>query len=211
MRRISTVNCIFLLLVAFNLLISFSTIWSFQQIGPRIKEIQQRNAYSIYACEEMLQILARGKVEKFSEALEKAENNITEEGERGAINRIRALLPELEAGNKEAVNEVVDRIAAISRYNRKAIENSIDKAQRARQEGVWDIVFLTLIFFLFALYFGRKFHRELLLPLEELSSTMEAFLAGDTLRRCSLPFAEGKMQKLFRDVNELMDRLCRFR
>ena len=53
---------------------------------------------------------------------------------------------------------------------------------------------------------SRRLH-----SLAELSAAVEAFLAGDTLRRCSLPFAEEEMKKIFRAVNELMDRCCRFR
>ena len=213
MRRISTVNCIFSLLVAFNLLISFGAIWSLQRIEPQIERIRQRNAVSIEACEEMLQALARGKVEmeQFRQALARAEGYVTEEGEREALGRLRALLPGLAAGQKEALNEAVDRIAEISRFNKTAIKKSIREAQHFRLEGARYIVFLALLFFLTVLYFGRKFRRELLIPLEELSSAVEAFLAGDTLRRCSLPFAEEKMKKIFRGVNELMDRLCRFR
>ena len=213
MRRISTVNCIFLILVVFNLLFSFGAIWSLQRIEPQIERIKQRNAISLGACEEMLQALARGKVEmdRFREALARAEGYVTEKGEREALDRLRALLPGLAAGRQEAMNEAVDKIVEISRSNKAAIIKAIRDAQHFGQEGARYIVFLTLLFFLLVLYFGRKFRRELLIPLEELSSAVEAFLAGDTLRRCSLPFAEEEMKKIFRAVNELMDRLCRFR
>lgn len=213
MRRISTVNCIFLILVVFNLLFSFGAIWSLRRIEPQIERIKQRNAISLGACEEMLQALARGKVEmdQFREALARAEGYVTEKGEREALDRLRALLPGLAAGRQEAMNEAVDKIAGISRSNKAAIRKAIRDAQRFGQEGARYIVFLTLLFFLLVLYFGRKFRRELLIPLEELSAAVEAFLAGDTLRRCSLPFAEEEMKKIFRAVNELMDRCCRFR
>ena len=213
MRRIGTVSCIFVLLVAFNLLISFGAIWSLQRIQPQIERIRQRNAVSLEACEEMLQALARGKIEmeQFRQALARAEGYITEKGEREALDQLRALLPELAAGRKEAFDRAVDRIVEISRFNKTAIRKAVGDAQHFRQEGARYIVFLTLFFFLAVLYFGRRFRRELLIPLEELGAAVEAFLAGDTLRRCGLPFAEEGMKKIFRGVNELMDRLCRFK
>ena len=213
MRRTGMVNGIFLLLAVFNLLISFGAVWSLQRIEPEIERINQRNVFSLDACEKMLQAMAREKVEmdKFRRALSKAEGHITEKGEKECLSRIRALLPGLESGQKEALDEAADKIAEISKFNKQAIQRAVHEAQRFRQAGAWGIVFLALFFFLLILYFGRKFHRELLIPLEELSAAVEAFLAGDTLRRCNTPFAGDEMKKLFRAVNELLDRLCRFK
>lgn len=213
MRRTGTGNGIFLLLAVFNLLISFGAVWSLQRIEPEIERINRRNVFSLDACEKMLQAMAREKVEmdKFRRALSKAEGHITEKGEKECLSRIRALLPGLEAGQKEALDEAADKIAEISKFNKQAIQRAVHEAQRFRQAGAWGIVFLALFFFLLILYFGRKFHRELLVPLEELSAAVEAFLAGDTLRRCNTPFAGEEMKKLFRAVNELLDRLCRFK
>ena len=213
MRRTGTGNGIFLLLAVFNLLISFGAVWSLQRIEPEIERINRRNVFSLDACEKMLQAMAREKVEmdKFRRALSKAEGHITEKGEKECLSRIRALLPGLEAGQKEALDEAADKIAEISKFNKQAIQRAVHEAQRFRQAGAWGIVFLALFFFLLILYFGRKFHRELLVPLEELSAAVEAFLAGDTLRRCNTPFAGDEMKKLFRAVNELLDRLCRFK
>lgn len=213
MRRTGTGNGIFLLLAVFNLLISFGAVWSLQRIEPEIERINRRNVFSLDACEKMLQAMAREKVEmdKFRRALSKAEGHITEKGEKECLSRIRALLPGLESGQKEALDEAADKIAEISKFNKQAIQRAVHEAQRFRQAGAWGIVFLALFFFLLILYFGRKFHRELLIPLEELSAAVEAFLAGDTLRRCNTPFAGDEMKKLFRAVNELLDRLCRFK
>ena len=213
MRQTGTINCIFLLLAAFNLLISFGAIWSLQRIGPEIRRIYRRNVVSLGACEEMLLAMAPEKIEmeKFRRALASAEKNITEKGEKEVIDRIRVLLPELAAGRKEALSEAAGEIVKISAFNKRAIADSALKAQRFRQAGAWGIVFLALFFFLLVLYFGRRFRWELLIPLEELSTAVDAFLAGDTLRRCNTPFAEKEMKKIFRAVNELMDRLCRFK
>lgn len=213
MRRTGMVNGIFLLLAAFNLLISFGAIWSLQRIEPEIERINRRNVFSLDACEKMLQAMARERVEmdKFRRALSKAEGHITEKGEKECLRRIRALLPGLEAGQKEALDEAADKIAEISKFNKQAIERAVHEAKRFRKAGAWSIVFLALFFFLSVLYFGRKFRRELLIPLEELSVAVEAFLDGDTLRRCNTPFAEEEMKKIFRSVNELMDRICRFK
>ncbi|MBR6372686.1 MAG: hypothetical protein IKS20_05845 [Victivallales bacterium] len=212
MRQTVTVNGIFKLLATFNLLIAFGAIWSLQRIGPEVQRIYQRNVVSLGACEEMLSAMSPAKIEmvKFSQALARAESNITEKGEKEALNKIKALLPELEADQKEAIKEVVGEIVKISAFNKKAVADSVRKAQRFQQAGAWCIVFLTLLFFLLALYFGRRFRRRLLLPIEELHSAVDAFLGGDKMRRCNMPFAEDDMKKIFKAVNELMDRLCRF-
>ena len=62
MRQTGTINGIFLLLAAFNLLISFGAIWSLQRIGPEIRRIYQRNVVSLGACEEMLLAMAPEKI-----------------------------------------------------------------------------------------------------------------------------------------------------
>ena len=43
------------------------------------------------------------------------------------------------------------------------------------------------------------------------NKVVNAFFHTATLRRCNTPFAEKEMRKIFRAVNELMDRLCRFK
>ena len=75
------------LMIFFNLLLAFGSVWSFQRMNPEIKRIYERNVVSLSACEEMLMALADERLDrdKFRLALQTAENNITESGEREVL------------------------------------------------------------------------------------------------------------------------------
>lgn len=196
------------LMIAFNLILAFVAVWSLQRMSPEIQQIYEQNVVSLEACENMLLALNGEKIDlpAFRQALENAENNITEEGEKETLARIRSGLTALEKGNPEARKRIVQDIKQLSVYNRQAIRDSAAHTQRMRKAGAWGIVFMTFFFFIAALLFEQRLRRSLLQPLQEIDSVLEAQRQGDKFRRCSSTDASSDMKKLFRSINALLDK-----
>lgn len=195
------------LMITFNLILAFGAVWSFQRMTPELQRVYERNVISLEACEDMFLALTCEKVNtgEFHKALTAAENNITEQGEKETLARIRAALPQLENGNYKTRESIAGDIRELSHYNRQAIILSAEKTQRMRQAGAWGIVFLTFFFFIAAIFFEQRLRRTILRPLKEIDSVLEAQRQGDRFRRCNDTSASSDMKKIFRSINALLD------
>ena len=195
-------------MIIFNLLLSFGAVWSLQRIDPEIQRIYQRNVVSLDACEKMLLALAEVAVDQqnFLNALQAAENNITEAGERETVMQIKALAEQLSSGNIHDRRLLTKEIIKLTNFNKNAIIESALQAQKMRQAGAWGIVFMTSFFFILALYFERRLRQTLLMPLEEIATVMEERTRGDRFRRCNLPHAAKDTKKMLAAINDLIDR-----
>ena len=195
-------------MIIFNLLLSFGAVWSLQRISPEIQRIYQRNVVSLDACEKMLLALAEPAVDQqnFLNALQAAENNITEAGERETVMQIKALAEQLSSGNIHDRRLLTKEIIKLTNFNKNAIIESALQAQKMRQAGAWGIVFMTSFFFILALYFERRLRQTLLMPLEEIATVMEERTRGDRFRRCNLPHAAKDTKKMLAAINDLIDR-----
>ena len=196
------------MMIIFNLLLSFGAVWSLQRIDPEIQRIYQRNVVSLDACEKMLLALAEPAVDQqnFLNALQAAENNITEAGERETVMQIKALAERLGSGNIHDRRLLTKEIIKLTNFNKNAIIESALQAQKMRQAGAWGIVFMTSFFFILALYFERRLRQTLLMPLEEIATVMEERTRGDRFRRCNLPHAAKDTKKMLAAINDLIDR-----
>ena len=196
------------MMIIFNLLLSFGAVWSLQRIDPEIQRIYQRNVVSLDACEKMLLALAEVAVDQqnFLNALQAAENNITEAGERETVMQIKALAERLSSGNIHDRRLLTKEIIKLTNFNKNAIIESALQAQKMRQAGAWGIVFMTSFFFILALYFERRLRQTLLMPLEEIATVMEERTRGDRFRRCNLPHAAKDTKKMLAAINDLIDR-----
>lgn len=196
------------MMIIFNLLLSFGAVWSLQRIDPEIQRIYQRNVISLDACEKMLLALAEPAVDQqnFLNALQAAENNITEAGERETVMQIKALAEQLSSGNIHDRRLLTKEIIKLTNFNKNAIIESALQAQKMRQAGAWGIVFMTSFFFILALYFERRLRQTLLMPLEEIATVMEERTRGDRFRRCNLPHAAKDTKKMLAAINDLIDR-----
>ncbi|MBR2358383.1 MAG: hypothetical protein IKA65_10220 [Lentisphaeria bacterium] len=197
------------MMIVFNLLLSFGAVWSLQRIDPEIQRIYQRNVVSLDACEKMLLALAEPAVDqqKFLNALQAAENNITEAGERETVLQIKTLADRINSGATRDRSLLTKEIIKLTNFNKRAIIESALQAQKMRRAGAWGLVFMTSFFFALALYFKRRLHRSLLMPLEEISAVMESRLQGDKFRRCNPAQMPPDMKKLFASINKLLDDL----
>ena len=198
----------FRLLIVFNLLLSIGAVWSLQRIDPEIERIYERNVISLAACENMLAAMPGEKIDLpgFEKALEQAQLNITEKGEKETLDKIRHHLLELKQDVPGSRQQLTQSILRLTSYNRNAIIRSAQQAQKLRQAGAWGIVFLSLFFFGIALYCERHLHRTLLTPLQEIASVLAAHHQGDPYRRCNIEQGSGDMQKLLQAINDLLDK-----
>lgn len=196
------------MLILFNLVLAFGSVWSFQRMNPAISSIYERNVKSLDACERMMQILTAEDVniDDFNAALQAARSNITEDGEAQAVQNIQNLTEDLQTGSKDARRLITREIITLTNCNKNAIRDAAKATQNMRQAGAWGIVFLTVLFFLIAIYFEQRLRRTLLMPLQEISDVMRANMQGDKFRRCNLLHASDDMKKLFEAVNSLLDR-----
>ena len=199
------------LMILFNLLLSFGAVWSLQRMNPEIKRIYERNVVSLDACEKMLLALAESAVDSsaFAQALLIAENNITENGERETVDRIKTLFNEIKSGSPEVRRQLTREIVKLTNFNKNAIIESAMQAQKVRRAGAWGIVFTTLFFFTAALIFEQRLRQTLLMPLQEIAGVMSELMQGDRFRRCNLPNAAAETKKLFNAINNLIDKSTR--
>ena len=156
----------------------------------------------------MLLTLAEPTVDrqKFLSALQAAENNITEAGERETVVQIKALADQISSGAIHDRSLLTKEIIKLTNFNKKAIIESALQAQKMRQAGAWGIVFMTAFFFALALYLERRLRQALLMPLEEIATVMEERARGDRFRRCNLPHAAKDTKKMIAAINDLIDR-----
>lgn len=194
-------------MISFNLFLGFGAVWSFQRMSPEIREIFERNVVSLDACENMFFALTGEKADiiGFRRALQAAEKNITEKGEKETLLHIRESLAALERGSQEARKKILGEISKLSFYNRQAIVKSAEETQRMRRAGAWAVVFMTFFFFIAALFFEQRLRRAFLIPLQEIAAVLEAHRQGDKYRRCNGVDASRDMKELFKSVNALLD------
>lgn len=202
------------ILIFLNFLMALGSIWIFMRMAPAIERIIERNERSLHACEEMLEYLVltgqkRAERESlrhsFTEALERAENNITEEEEPHALETIRMHYIKAFEGNPEATEKTVLAITRLSAINRKAMVDADRQARQFGHAGAWGIVFMATAVFTVGMIFMRSLRHNLAKPLEEINSVLHAFHGGDPLRRCSGGYLSPEMKKTFGLINELLD------
>lgn len=201
-------------LIALNLLMAFGSIWIFMRMAPAIEIIIDRNERSLQACEEMLSLLAlanqptMGAPElevRFSSALNRARNNITEKEEPIAIDAIRKSYREAFRAEAASQNKTVSAILRLAEINRIAMVVADQKAKRLGGAGAWGIVFMASALFFVGMLFMRIFKRSLIDPLEEIQAVLEALKRGDSMRRCAIPEAPRDIRSIFDGINGILD------
>ena len=203
------------LLIGLNLLMALGSIWIFIRMAPAIEVIIERNERSLEACEEMLASLAtishdahadRLLKTTFSNALLRAQNNITEKEEPAALATIEAGFADAFSGNRASLQETVTAIVLLGKINREAMITEDRRAKQFGNAGAWGVVFMAMSVFFAGMLFKRRVFRNLVLPLEEIQAVLSAHQNGDIMRRCTGPHLPGDMKRLYADINALLDR-----
>lgn len=201
-------------LISLNLMMAFGSIWVFMRMAPAIEIIIEQNERSLEACEEMLSILvlvnpsSKGTAQlesRFLNALNRADKNITEKEEPIAIDAIRNNYRETFSGNFENQKKTVSAILKLAEINRNAMVDADRKARRLGNAGAWGIVFMASAVFLIGMLFLRGLKRNLVKPLEEIQSVIQAVKSGDSMRRCTGPDAPQDIRTIFGGFNDILD------
>jgi hypothetical protein len=202
------------IIVVLNLMMAFGSIWIFMRMAPAIEKIIEQNERSLHACEEMLASLAlfdqsaqdAGRLRsEFSEALNRARNNITEKEEPMAIEAIGQHSAEAFEGNPEGKRKTVAAIQRLSQINRTAMVTADQKARQFGNAGAWGIVFMASAVFLVGMVVMRGLMRSLVNPLAEIHSVIQAFKSGDKMRRCTGPGLPRDIRFVFEEFNTILD------
>lgn len=206
------------LLLALNILMAFGSIWVFVRMTPAIEVILDRNDVSLEACEDMLAALAKAggfpderetQRAVFDQALSRAKNMITEEGESENLDAITQSFPLAFEGDPGALTDTLLHVRTLSRINRQAMERADGRASQLGKAGAWGVVFMASLIYLVGILFLRSLDRNLLDPMKEMDQTMESFLGGETRRRCSMKNPSREIRNLFRNLNQILDRCLR--
>ncbi len=197
------------ILIAFNLLLAFGSIWVFLRMAPSIERVNERNARSLEASEKMLVALTDNAFDsdKFESALNLGESNITEQGEREALDAIRKLNLSRLAVDPQSRAEAVAAIVRLAGSNRAAMTNAAKQTRSLCTRGAWGVVFMALVVFCIGIVFEQRLRRGVADPLEELRDVLRAQCNGDRMRRCSGSPLSGDMKELFLNANALIDEL----
>ncbi len=204
-------------LIALQLLMAFGAIWIFMRMAPAIEVIIDRNVISLEASEEMLAILTLAEQgtatdaanrQRFAQALERAQNNLTEKEEPELIRSIAAQYSRALAGDRVAIERTVGAIVQLGRINRDAMRTADLQARQLGMGGAWAVVFMASAAFLAGMLFLHSLKRNLLLPLDEIHAAIMAFSQGDTLRRCTQKNVPKDMHNLMLRMNTILDELA---
>ncbi len=202
------------ILVTLNIVMAFGSIWVFMRMTPAIEIIIDQNERSLIACEEMLSNLAMAnqsdkQLERlrssFSKALERAKNNITEEEEPVAIKAIDDNYIQAFAGNTEGRTKTVSAIHHLSEINRSAMLKADRKAKQFGNAGAWGVVFMASAVFMAGMLFMRRLQKNVIKPLEEIHSVIQAIRMGDKMRRCTEADMPHDIKTIFSGINEVLD------
>ena len=217
MKLLTMVRLGALLLIGLNVLMALATIWVFMRMAPAIEIIIEQNERSLEACERMLVSLAissgdgfEGRQLKisFQEALQTAQNNLTEAEESEALAMIDRNYREAFENDFQARRQTITAISRLAQINREAMVRADKRARQLGNGGAWGVVFMASAAFLAGLVFLRTLKRNLVKPLEEIYSVISAYRQGDTMRRCSGADMSRDIKTIFNGMNELLDKTC---
>ncbi|MDH3347364.1 MAG: hypothetical protein OEM02_04580 [Desulfobulbaceae bacterium] len=203
------------LLIGLNLLMALGSIWVFTRMSPAIEVIIARNENSLQACEQMLAILAMASLDTdnkaeqtaiFSEALEWARYNITEQEERTAIETVEQNFNMALHGKPMEIKRTVAAITLLGKINREAMIKADQKAKQVGSAGAWGVVFMAAGVFFVGMLFKRSLNSGLVKPLEEIHAVISAQRNGDTMRRCTGVDLPKDVKTVFDGFNDYLDK-----
>ena len=199
-------------LIGIQLLTAFGAIALLGRIVPAVARIVAENIDSIESAEDMLAALIDAGVPEadrraaFRDAFDRARDNITEEAERPALNRIADFDDAALSGDPSAVVVVTRSIREITAVNQQAIARAEAEARRLSFAGSWAAAILALVGYFAARGASRRLRRRVVEPIEHLGEVLREARAGDRFRRCSSSRAAPEIQDILRSVNDLLDR-----
>ncbi len=199
--------------VALNLLLAFAGIGLFVRMGPAIDRILLRNDVTIVAAEEMLEVLARiegvaadtDQRQRVEAALERARNNITEDGEQEIVAGLSDRMGPALDGDAAAHRDVIGSLHDLIALNRQAMWKESRRAHLLGTAGAWVAAFVGLATLLTGLWLRSRLERRIIRPIQELGEVLAAAQGGDRFRRCVVGDGPDEIAATLRGVNRLLD------
>lgn len=197
----------FLLLLIFATLVGFAGIRGFSRLVPSIEQINRHNTQSLYIAEKMLSSIAIEKNEnEFKNALKLAKNNITEKGEKEALDKIEQNYKKAFEGDNFKEEQTVKGIIELSKINRIAMKNAALEAERLSSAGFWVIIFMIFIIWGLGIVIVNNIKKNIIDPMLEIKDVFECYEKGNRLRRCSKAISSKEFQNVCENINNLLDK-----
>ena len=196
----------FIVLLICSTIITFAGIYGFQQLEPSINMLNSSNTQSLYYAEQMLtSISVKKDLKKFEQNLLLAEQNITEDGEKKAVDGIASDYKSAFQGNKYLEEETINDIAELARINRLAMEQAGVKAKQQQAIGVWIILFPSVFIWIIGLALLKRLDRTFIKPIQELNNVIFEYNKGNYMRRCPSVTVTKELQQLYDGINVILD------
>ena len=195
-----------IILLICSTIITIAGINGFERLEPFINTLNSSNTQSLFYAEEMLSsISAQKDIYKFEENLNKAKNNITEPGEKEAIDKIANNYTSAFNGNKHVEEETINEIAVLSKINRMALEQSGQRAKKMESVGIWIILFPSIFIWIIGITILKRLKRTFIKPIQELNCVISDYNNGNHMRRCPTYTISKDLQKLYDGINRILD------
>ena len=196
----------FIILLVCSTVIAAAGIYGFQRLEPFVNTLNSANTQSLYYAEQMLSSISIKKdLKRFEENLEKAKNNITEPGEKEALDKIADNYLPAFKGNKKIEDETIDEITELSKINRIAMEQAGIKAKKIESVGIWIILFPSIFIWIIGITLFKRLDRTYIKPIQELNDVIFEFNKGNSMRRCPSITISKDLQKLYDGINTILD------
>ena len=187
-------------------IITIAGIRGFQRLEPFVNTLNSSNRKSLYYAEQMLSsISAKKDIKKFEENLILAKNNITEPGEKKAIEKIDGNYQPAFYGNNLYEEETINDITEFSKINRVAMEKAGLRAKKIQTVGIWIIIFPSIFIWIIGLTILSRLKRTFIKPIQELNEVIFDYNNGNRMRRCPSYTASKDLQKLYEGINRILD------
>ena len=196
----------FICILICSTVITIAGINGFQRLEPYVNTLNSSNTESLYYAEQMLSsISAKKDLKTFEENLNKAKNNITEIGEKEAIDKIADNYLPAFKGDKKSEEKTINEIAEFSKINRIAMERAGSQAKKIQTVGIWIIVFPSIFIWVMGLTLLARLRRTFIKPIQELNNVISEYNSGNHMRRCPSYTALKDLQKLYDGINRILD------
>ena len=196
----------FITLLICSTVITLAGIYGFQKLEPSINLLNSSNTQSLYYTEQMLtSISAKKDLKVFEKYLTLAKQNITEEGEKEAINDIAADYLAAFNGNKKSEDETIKDITDLAMINRLAMEQAGIKAKKQCAIGIWIILFPSVFIWIIGIALLRRLDKIFIKPIQELNDAILEYNKGNQMRRCPSVTISKDLQMLYDGINNILD------
>lgn len=196
----------FIILLMCSTIITIAGIQAFQRLEPLVNTLNSANTQSLYYAEQMLSSISVKKdLKRFEEYLEKAKNNITEAGEKEALDKISDNYLPAFNGNEKIEDETIDEITELSKINRVAMERAGKIAKKTEKIGIWIILFPSIFIWIIGITILKRLDRIFIKPIQELNNVIFEYNMGNRMRRCPSVTASKDLQKLYDGINNILD------